>query len=373
MSDEEKKTPDWPNIDEQHWYALAVAGAILLLVAAPFAYGWVFQAEDELGWTRRVQVLTPLGTLLAGLVTFATVAWRGMVTSRQANEQKRQNDANETVNYVSILERGAKLLGNNDSLQDRLAGIALIEICVNEPQRRLAQEAFDLLSHYVQENASDPVHKQSRQRALQSMQSGHLRYNLTASTPGIFVASAIARDELHQMDATHQRRLVRGLHNWEPIFGFEKLTLKGGAISHSTLHRMLRRSSKSHLDQRTSVTLKNVTLHNVSVPSGVSIMGCVLINCKMSKADPLGENEMEGNTFIRCDFSGVVFEGDEILKALLRRPNDADRHYLLHNYFEVDNPPMLVQEHFDPDDFAVEVETIDVRWDIYLTPVPNKI
>jgi hypothetical protein len=159
VADEERKASEWPNIGEQHWYTLAVAGAILLLVAAFFAYGWVFQAEDEIGWTRRVQVLTPIGTLFAGLVTFATVAWRGMVASRQANEQKRQNDANETVNYVSILERGAKLLGNNESLQDRLAGIALIEICMNEPQRRLAQEAFDLLAHYVQENAGDAIHR----------------------------------------------------------------------------------------------------------------------------------------------------------------------------------------------------------------------
>lgn len=70
-----------------------------------FCLFWVFEVDADTLRSARVSLLTPLGTMFAGLITFATVAWRGMVASRQANEQRRQNDANETANYVSLLER----------------------------------------------------------------------------------------------------------------------------------------------------------------------------------------------------------------------------------------------------------------------------
>ncbi len=157
MSERKKNHYDvqeWPVITENHWYALAITSAMFTALAILSAFLWIFfdgfDGESDL---KKAQAVAPFGVALFALVTFCTVAWRGSVNVRQANQAEREGRA-------KLLQEGAKLLGEKDNPSHVSAGVATLEILVTGPDYKLAVQAMNLIADYVQsEMASSHAHR----------------------------------------------------------------------------------------------------------------------------------------------------------------------------------------------------------------------
>ncbi len=373
MEGDEKRGPEMPRFTEDEWYAFAVAMAICLPILSVFAYFWVFEVDADTLRSARVSLLTPLGTMFAGLITFATVAWRGMVASRQANEQRRQNDANETANYVSLLERGAKLLGSNDSLQDRLAGIALIDICLNEPQKRVAQEALDLLGHYIQDEWSVEAHKRSVERATRSLQNANKVHGLEVAYGRLKVESFDA-SQMAALTSQQRYEHIGTLRNWHWIRGFRRLELFGGSMWGAEHPETVINEIVAGRDPNSRRNLVRVAVVGGYVEIDYKLSKCLFVDCAIFKIRPVKSVYLANQYFIHCDFSGVTFEGYDSLRVLLARPSKDDRPYIIESFFYADDPPKLIERILPTKKGEREiVETVEVEWDRYLLPVERPI
>lgn len=147
---------DWPTFSEKHWYAAAVSLVIIGMVLATLAVIWVFSARDLVETKGRMDILTPVFTIYLAIVTFCTVAWRGMVTSRQADQQKRQNDAKDEENLAKLLVDGTKLVSEENAVSAQVhAGIAALQVVSTAPLDRFAIHAMDILILVVERTYKD--------------------------------------------------------------------------------------------------------------------------------------------------------------------------------------------------------------------------
>jgi hypothetical protein len=201
------------------------------------------------------------------------------------------------------------------------------------------------------------------------MRSASRRHDLKASATGTFVSAAIDADELGSAGSAQRRELISKLHSWEPISGFDRIVLKGGAISGTILKLIQNRGRRNSPETPVQLTLDSVTVLRTFVSSDMAMYGCFVVDCKISDEKPFESHKLARNFFIGCDFSGVLFEDEASLNVLLRRPRDHKRNYMCDNYFFVENPPKLVRKLYSLDEDRFEIENIDVEWDLYLRPI----
>ncbi|MGX1496190.1 hypothetical protein ACSSV1_001211 [Labrenzia sp. MBR-25] len=154
-SAEEKKVhqfPEVPQASENVLLGLAIAAAVLTSIGAFVAWVYVFWAPNWFiatipsGQTAadRAGAITPFLAVGAAVVTFFSVLWRGAINSRQAFEQKRQNDSKDEVELGLLLEKAAIRLREKESA-DQILAIVMIETIVLAENDKYAIPALELL------------------------------------------------------------------------------------------------------------------------------------------------------------------------------------------------------------------------------------
>jgi hypothetical protein len=298
---------EWPSFSERHWYAISVSLVVVGLVLAAFGASWILTAESINDMKDRVQIVAPFGTIFLALITFCTVAWRGMVTSRQADQQKRQNDANDEVNLAKLLQEGAKMLAETDKHAQILAGIATLDIVVADPQKRLGMQAMDLVTDFIQASFDKENMKPKTDAAMRVLANGESRGIISRNTG-------------------HFRRPIDGkLRYWPTIRGFRHITYEGGAVQNTAYQRMAERAANT--------TLSNVKLVNCEVKSKFNYVNCIFEDCEI---DSLHFADLTRHTFRSCDFSsahivGTAAYGDDYVPVQLNGYS---------NYYNEGQPPI---------------------------------
>ncbi|WP_313591796.1 hypothetical protein [Agrobacterium cavarae] len=294
---------NWPKLTEKDWYVFAICLAIGAVIAAFFAALWVFGGTSVHEMKQRIDVVTPFGAIYLALMTFCTVAWRGMVTSRQADQQKRQNDANDEANYSKLLQEAAKLIAEKKKIPQVVAGISTLEILLTEPQKRFAVEAMDLLADLLIDNHG--------KQEVGSVNRATLRALLVGENKDVW-SRTIAKFEKPVATNNYE-------HPWPRIAGMRSLALVGGTFWPRTYRHM-----ETNLRQ-----LHQVRLHTCDIVKKVSFYQCVFDHCNIRN---ISDFDFLTSTFKDCDFSGCKIETHG---AIAR---DADMKQG-RNYYMTDNPP----------------------------------
>lgn len=303
MADHKSKSPEDPVFTERHWYALSVSLVIIGVVLVGFAASWVLTAADVVEMKQRVDVIAPFAASYLALITFATVAWRGMVTSRQADQQKRQNDANDEANYAKLLQEAAKLIAEKDKQPQVFAGISSLEILISEPQMRFGTEAMELLADLIMSTYGGARLNRVNRAVLRALQLGEDK-GLLSRSDGYFKRSAAREGD-------------RGA--WAYIPGIKKLTFTGGTLSKEIYGRSHDRIK----------TLNQVTIEGGTYDEGIEHKDCTFVKTKVITID---DYDLQAHTFHRCDFSGAV------IRPLLYSLDDFDMRPGF-NYYKDGNPP----------------------------------
>lgn len=325
----EKPIRELPKITEDDWYAIAVSLVIIGLVSLSFVGSWVLSAENISLMKQRIDIAAPFSTAFLALVTFSTVAWRGLVGTRQADQQKAQNDANDDANYAKLLQEGAKLLGDANKHQDQLAGLATLEVVINEPKRRFSRQALNVVANFY---AS--IHHDISKEEAQSYIS-----NSSASLARAIISDAVSSG----MKSTIRAKFSAQTSDmrWPAIRGFEHQSYSGGMLTQKALDVI----------SMDPFFVRNATVHRSNFPSKTGTYDA----CTFVMAQVTAINEMDfhfdNHRFERCNFSGCHFQDD---------PSDLDEMLELRknkNWYDIENPPIYERE---------------VEWALFLVPMRRK-
>lgn len=145
--------PETPKVAEETWKAFTIAFAIFALIAVFLAFGYVFlvdlppseaSAYAAPRRAHRASAVTPFLAACAAAVTFCAVMWRGSINSRQADEQRRQNDSTEEAELALLLDKAVGVLKSKEpaDIQLALAMLGTIALAAND---KYATFALDLV------------------------------------------------------------------------------------------------------------------------------------------------------------------------------------------------------------------------------------
>ncbi|MES5097826.1 hypothetical protein ABUK73_06315 [Agrobacterium sp. BA1120] len=313
--DGEDNVADSPIADENRWFSYAVICGMFTIATTAMAAVWVFSENDPEIRSKMSSTLVPFGTLMIGAVTFCTVAWRGLVGSRQADQQRRQNDATDDANYAKLLQEGAKLVADNKP-PNQLAGIASLSILINEPKARYAPEALDVLAEGIKSLFHEGFSPNDLQAVSKSSVFSSIQTLLAAeAAAGRFSRVSIELEPTGQWPA---------FESWPHIKGFHRLRITGGRLERA--EEVF--SGNQTVDIRKSQIVNSECAFTWSVYTS-----CDFISCHITRFEDLVFLGDE-STFTKCDFSGCVFEDGITVTAL----NDAS---FKNCWYDAELPPNL--------------------------------
>lgn len=330
---------DGPQIKAETWFSLAVSAAMITFIVCCIAALWVFGESDPKEMVAKAQAFTPFAAAMLAVVTFCTVAWRGVLNAQQLEHQAaqlrqqiRQNDANDDANLAKLLQEGAKLLAEKEKLPQVIAGISTLEILIKEPNGKYAVEAMDLLADLLLETYGEERLNRINRSAIRGLREGADR-GLESRVDGRFIRPRATEDQ-------------KGY--WTAINGLGSLRFKGGALRAKTFEQM--RSDITHLE--------DVLIERAVIDLRFPVFsGCQFFDCTIAE---VGYSGLRNNHFERCDFSDLVIN---IAKS--RRLRQIDFRAGKNFYFpgreprdELGNslaPRFLSKEELDEDD---EVESL---------------
>lgn len=287
---QDKPAPVWPEISEEKWYFLAIVASLFTGVAAILSAAWVFSEDDPVQRQQMVATLAPFGTIPLAMITFCTVAWRGMVTSRQADQQRRQNDAADDANFAKLLQEGAKLLAD-EKTPNQLAGIASLNILLGEPKARYANEAREVLS----ESMKNMVTINLKGKTIPELE----ETSIFASINTLLIREA-ENDRFSNVRMSLKFDAVDSNFTYWPIFaGFADLTIDGGHIMRA----------EKVFERNKSVTLRNVSvIASECYKTDYRFIGCKFAGCRIKAFDNWEMFSNTTNEFVKCDFSECEFD-----------------------------------------------------------------
>lgn len=308
---------EWPVITENHWYALAIVSAILTIIAICSAFGWIFLDgfDPELD-LKIAQTLAPFGVALFALVTFCTVAWRGSVSVRQANQAESEGRA-------KLLQEGAKLLGETANHSHVSAGIATLEILVSGPDERLAVQAMNLIADLIQREMAELPSHPLQEEAFAALSSG----------------ADLAR-EANRNIKFKEGRVASG-HEWKTITGVKGASFTGGAISDGVFGDFT--DSQKFTYNKVKIWLSD------PIDVAFRFNECEFNYCRINSVDERYSPRGSKNKFVQCDFSGCHFRVDDDYDLSIIKEGQ--------NYFRRGSPPTLNNE--SPIDWTQYLEERD--------------
>jgi hypothetical protein len=320
---ENRPVSNWPTITEKQWYTLAIVAVIFTCISAVFAIFLVLSEPDIDRQAKIVAVMAPFGTIPIAIITFCTVAWRGMVTSRQADQQRlqadqqrRQNDATDDANYAKLLQEGAKLLAD-DKTTNQMAGVASLSILLNEPKARYRLEAIDVLAETVKAMFKHDVDAaQAREIGASSLFTAINSQLRKQANEGVFSTVSITLKEKADIDP--KIRVT-----WPPVSGFAQCIIERGKITKNAdfiaANKTVSFSGAIITQQKIDIAKDNYSF-------------CIFDRCKILYLDDFNVDVLE-NKFVDCDFSNCSFE-DDVTPDLLRKSQ------FIRPWFDVRYPPI---------------------------------
>lgn len=321
----ENRVPDEPRISAGMWYGWAVGGFILAAAFFAVAALWVFNG-DLATVQQRAQAVTPFGAALIAMVTFFTVAWRGVQTERQLQYQAeqitqviRQNDAKEQENLAKLLQDGAKLMSDSEHFANMSAGISSLEALLNADRNNMfAKPAMNVLADFYARNYAEtnPITELARTALISGRSKG-------------FESSVIG----HFQD----------LKVWPEVSGFRAQFYKEGRI-YGNAFRTIANEAKA---------FEGVQFFGCKDIDGTTtFIKCTFRQCSIKLATE--ELIFADNTFIECDFSkcGFLNVSEEEIKMIFLKKN--------RNFYYKNTPPFAFQP-LEWDVFLEERDAASVR------------
>ncbi|NSZ00625.1 hypothetical protein G6M70_06020 [Agrobacterium tumefaciens] len=313
-SDNERKksTGDWPTIHENQWYAFAITSAIFTAIAICAAFCWVFgDGFDGEADLKKAQALAPFGVALFALVTFCSVAWRGSINARQANQSESEGRA-------KLLQEGAKLLAESEKASHVSAGIATLGVLVGGPDDDYAWQAMNLLADFIEDHMWRDHTNRHRPQISGVMRTGEQNGRNTDRDIYFDCTSYDPEPNYDDDDPVY----------WHFIPGFASLRYKSGIFAHDVHYE---------LD-----TLRNVHFQHVEIrgwrPVAVDdrFHRCRFSSCDIASVSSLlalNNNQNYEYAFEQCDFSGCQIHAHDLINKDLRKQR---------NYYLAGRPPILV-------------------------------
>lgn len=343
------------NISATTWFSLAVAGMVIALVLLGFTTIWIFAAVAAEERVQRAQALAPIGAAMLAIVTFCTVAWRGILNTQALNYQsmqikhqaeqiklqRMQHDAKGEETLASLLVEGTKLVSDKEINQpNMLAGIAALEAVVTAPNNRFATHAMDILVGLVQENYNKPDMDKIFNAAQIAMGKGAIlgRY------ASVDLILRTARNRWGFADVVNGARTVLYINVEFRPRDFDEILDLGRARFVSVIFSGFDVFSGGVYPVNPYWVM---TLNKNENPDGGEYRN-ILRGCRIREINMLDVGRV---IFDECDFTGCVFIRDEddkqrylhrdLKKSLLGR----------NNYYDESNPPICVYEGFNFSDY----------------------
>lgn len=334
---------------EPFWLAAAfVSGVLVVATTSIAALIALFTLSGSL-LSERVDVIYKLALIGVGAVTFCTVVWRGLISTRQADAQLRatslqreqidklalQIAATEETTLADLLQQGAELIGESSKKPHVAAGIAILQSVLEAPNRKFASQAMNLLADFVQDN-------------------------YTYGTPDNLIGAAIAAlGQGATLDRYSSRRLsfdARSLSveqsredEWKMISGVAAVRYLGGVWEGS---------ERSALNAKTKFSFIEVRIESADIDVRKHMFrGCHFERCEIRGISAVVAKR---NQFESCDFSGAEIQTGSGFPDL----RDQGNHYF------AENPPqgrirthwstvLNVIEPMPDDDILSEGEVLD--------------
>lgn len=298
-----KKTGDQqadPEKNEDEWRARMFAFVIVagggLLVAA---WRWGFYGHDieEIG--RRMAIMVPIATLYIAAVTFLLTYWRGLITTRQANQQRDQLKAitdqvrlTEENNLATLLQKGAELLSDKENPSNRSAGIATLRTVASN-NNNAGQAAVDLLAEFVSDNSSF----------------GHEHRHVSAAIDAINFADAVnggfsmrrffcLADKIPDFDKPIPKKMTR----WRPMKAVKAVVYVGGYAGDELVNAWPQGIREPNFQLRRTMVIGVDGIHI----RGTQYSHCGFRHCTIASVHV---GALADSYFERCDFSGTRIYG----------------------------------------------------------------
>lgn len=301
----ENRNNEYPRISEDDWYVLAIVFSILTFVAAGFALWWIFHGINPDGISERATIAGMIVTFGGVVTTFCTVAWRGMITTRQADvsiqqiaETRRQIAVTEENNLATNLQKGAELIAEEGNEPKASAGIAMLHAVINSRSELFASVAQSLLLTYVNKNGASNHRSQLVKQCINSLNILDERFKVNANEQ--FSFSALDDSSNHLYDGVE----------WVLLQGAKVVEYEGGNIR---LQEIKVKEGKNAFFE--SVRFTNCIIQDTDT---MYFNNCRFRRCKFIS---INNNSLEDNNFINCNFSGTKIYGNSMLVSLLKGGN----------------------------------------------------
>lgn len=310
---EKRAEPREPWKAEDHWLQLAIALGIVTVVLVGFTYTfWIVQAETDAAMLVRVQVTAAFVTLGLAAVTFCTVIWRGLISTRQADLQHRQLDrltrqivATEENNLSIMLQKGAEFL-IGDKPASLAVGIATLRAVATDPNGKYAEAAMDLLADDLQERGrythTDPV--------------------VVAAIDALRAGAALNRRSSRRLRFAAQPNQYGG-SAWHLVEGLAACQYAGGRMD--LISEISAPGNGFYSFSDLDLRANRFSIDFAAAPA----LGCTIHDGRVVRMQ--GEF-VQDNRFARCCFSGTVFTGGWKFDRLSEGGN----------WYDPDDPPILI-------------------------------
>lgn len=322
--DEARQAPD-PKKKEDEWQARLWAFAIVGGACVCFAiWLYVFGGETTEVISQRMTIMVPIGTLYIAAVTFLITYWRGLITTRQADQQREQIRAltdqvrlTDENNLANLLQRGAEMVADEGNAPSISAGIATLYAVTTAKNSRFAIPAMDVLAQFVESTSSRGLFSWPVSAAVDALADAHARNGLV-STRTI------------TCETTETGSEIRG--HWRTLAGVRFVVFRGG-IAVGTAFGRGNPSAAAHFD---SVAIRRWRDLDAS---WMNFGNCTFFDCRVRAADV---HTMAVNTFENCDFSGARIAVRLPALEVAIRGNG--------NFYDEQDPPIIAWETVKPGD-----------------------
>lgn len=292
------------------WFQIAITVAVLVFFSVGLGTLVALFAGSTATIGARIDIVYKLGLMGAGLITFCTVAWRGLLATQQVDAQRKQIEKlssqismTEESNLATLLQKGAELISDDSKPGYVSAGIATLRAVLTSPNPKFAIEAMDLIADFIQANYRHSQTGVAYQSASAALVAGE-RLGRRSDRTLVFEAPAEEFDEMTY---------------WVPIHGVTGVAYFGGDII----------GDDFAVGEPVKARFHNVRFFGGDVAVVTPRHGrCTFERCKIVAI--YDDNAFERNTFKNCDFSDARLNVSAVAITDMR-PHG--------NYFTPGKPP----------------------------------
>lgn len=229
MSEEQNAQSRAPRsiMTEAFWEKAVLLGTGLVLAMLAGCVIWLARDTDTV-FAEKLESAWRIMVIAGGLLTLLTVVWRGLIATRQADQQReqlekiqRQIEQTDENNLAGLLQRGAESIADSDQESHASAGIAILQSIATARNDRFATPALDLLATFVERQSGNGHTDSIVMSAISAMNRAHDDAGRYASR------SMRCRAEFDADEIDIADRLAAA---WMPIRGVLWLYYEGGIV-----------------------------------------------------------------------------------------------------------------------------------------------